>query len=121
AAQVIWLRQRLSVHVERPATSAHRPNPDERTIPMTTATLTRTITPVPDYAAIKQRQQATWAAGDYAIIGTTLQIVGERICEAIDLRAGERVLTMTAPLILLPSTPPPSLPALPSPPHHTSP
>jgi ubiquinone/menaquinone biosynthesis C-methylase UbiE len=50
----------------------------------------------PDYAAIKQRQQATWAAGDYAVIGTTLQIVGERLCEAIDLRAGERVLDVAA-------------------------
>ncbi len=50
----------------------------------------------PDFAAIKQRQQATWAAGDYAIVGTTLQIVGERICEAIDLRAGERVLDVAA-------------------------
>jgi SAM-dependent methyltransferase len=50
----------------------------------------------PDYAAIKQRQQAVWAAGDYAVIGTTLQIVGERLCEAIDLRAGERVLDVAA-------------------------
>jgi ubiquinone/menaquinone biosynthesis C-methylase UbiE len=50
----------------------------------------------PDYAAIKQRQQAMWAAGDYAAIGTTLQIVGERLCEAIDLRAGERVLDVAA-------------------------
>jgi SAM-dependent methyltransferase len=49
-----------------------------------------------DYAAIKQRQQATWAAGDYAVIGTTLQIVGEHLCEAIDLRAGERVLDVAA-------------------------
>ena len=46
---------------------------------------------IPNIAAIKQRQQATWAAGDYAVVGTTLQIVGERICEAVDLRAGERV------------------------------
>jgi SAM-dependent methyltransferase len=50
----------------------------------------------PDFAAIKQRQQATWAAGDYAVVGTTLQIVGERLCEAIDLRAGERVLDVAA-------------------------
>src|SRR6476646_4128060 len=50
----------------------------------------------PDFAAIKQRQQATWASGDYAVIGTTLQIVGERICEAVDLRAGERVLDVAA-------------------------
>ncbi|MBL8698654.1 MAG: methyltransferase domain-containing protein [Alphaproteobacteria bacterium] len=50
----------------------------------------------PDFAAIKQRQQATWASGDYAVIGTTLQIVGEGLCEAIDLRAGERVLDVAA-------------------------
>jgi SAM-dependent methyltransferase len=50
----------------------------------------------PDFSAIKQRQQATWAAGDYAVIGTTLQIVGERLCEAVDLRAGERVLDVAA-------------------------
>jgi ubiquinone/menaquinone biosynthesis C-methylase UbiE len=50
----------------------------------------------PDFSAIKQRQQATWASGDYAIVGTTLQIVGERICEAVDLRAGERVLDVAA-------------------------
>ena len=50
----------------------------------------------PDYAAIKQRQQATWASGDYAVVGTTLQIVGESLCEAIDLRAGSRVLDVAA-------------------------
>lgn len=56
-----------------------------------------TSTPAaPDYAAIKQRQQATWASGDYAVVGTTLQIVGERLCDAIDLRAGERVLDVAA-------------------------
>jgi ubiquinone/menaquinone biosynthesis C-methylase UbiE len=50
----------------------------------------------PDFAAIKQKQQATWAAGDYAMVGVTLQIVGERLCEAVDLRAGERVLDVAA-------------------------
>lgn len=45
-----------------------------------------------DFAAIKARQQATWSAGDYAVIGTTLQIVGETLCEAADVSAGERVL-----------------------------
>ncbi|MBA4261354.1 MAG: SAM-dependent methyltransferase [Comamonadaceae bacterium] len=52
--------------------------------------------PAPDYAAIKQRQQATWASGDYAVIGTTLQIVGENLAEAVDMRAGERVLDVAA-------------------------
>jgi SAM-dependent methyltransferase len=50
----------------------------------------------PDFTAIKQRQQATWASGDYSIIGTTLQIVGETLGEAVDLRAGERVLDVAA-------------------------
>ena len=50
----------------------------------------------PDFAAIKQRQQATWASGDFAVIGTTLQIVGESLAEAVDVRAGERVLDVAA-------------------------
>ena len=49
-----------------------------------------------DYNVIKQRQQATWASGDFAIIGTTLQIVGESLAEAADVRAGERVLDVAA-------------------------
>lgn len=54
-------------------------------------------TPVrPDFAAIKVRQQATWASGDYAVVGTTLQIVGENLAEAVDVRAGERVLDVAA-------------------------
>jgi SAM-dependent methyltransferase len=61
-----------------------------------TTTDTQTATPTVDYTAIKQRQQATWAAGDYAVIGTTLQLVGERLCETIDLHAGERVLDVAA-------------------------
>jgi SAM-dependent methyltransferase len=50
----------------------------------------------PDLAAIKTRQQATWSSGDYAIVGTTLQIVGEELCEALDLRAGQKVLDVAA-------------------------
>lgn len=50
----------------------------------------------PDFAAIKARQQATWASGDFAVIGTTLQIVGETLAEAIDVRAGEHVLDVAA-------------------------
>lgn len=49
-----------------------------------------------DSSAIKQRQQATWASGDYAVIGSTLQIVGELLAEAADVRAGERVLDVAA-------------------------
>ncbi len=50
----------------------------------------------PDFAAIKQKQQATWASGDFAVVGTTLQIVGEQLAEAVDLRAGEVVLDVAA-------------------------
>jgi ubiquinone/menaquinone biosynthesis C-methylase UbiE len=45
---------------------------------------------------VKARQQAMWASGDFAVIGTTLQIVGELLCEGVDLRAGERVLDVAA-------------------------
>ncbi len=50
----------------------------------------------PDYTAIKQRQQATWASGDYSVIGTTLQIVAESLAEAADVRAGTDVLDVAA-------------------------
>jgi len=50
----------------------------------------------PDFTAIKQRQQAAWASGDYAVIGTTLQIVGETLAEAADVRAGQAVLDVAA-------------------------
>jgi ubiquinone/menaquinone biosynthesis C-methylase UbiE len=46
--------------------------------------------------AIKNRQQVMWASGDFGIIGTTLQIVGESLCEAVDLRAGSKVLDVAA-------------------------
>ena len=52
--------------------------------------------PGPDLAAIKQRQQATWASGDFAVVGVTLQIVGELLAEATDVRAGERVIDIAA-------------------------
>ena len=54
------------------------------------------LPPVADLTAVKLKQHAAWSAGDYAVIGTTLQIVGETLCEALDLRAGERVLDVAA-------------------------
>jgi len=60
---------------------------------------TATATSAPaqtDLAAVKARQQAAWASGDYAIVGTTLQIVGENLCEAADLRSGQQVLDVAA-------------------------
>lgn len=50
----------------------------------------------PDFAAIKTRQQAAWTSGDYAVVGTTLQVVGEELCEALDIRAGQTVLDVAA-------------------------
>src|SRR5262249_50350270 len=80
-----------------PARSAlDRVRTRQRKAPMSMHTLARQAAATPDYAAIKQRQQATWAAGDYAIIGTTLQIVGENLCEAVDVKADERVLDVAA-------------------------
>ncbi len=49
-----------------------------------------------DLAAIKSRQQVAWGSGDYAMIGTTVQIVGEMLCEAVDLRSNQRVLDVAA-------------------------
>jgi SAM-dependent methyltransferase len=49
-----------------------------------------------DFSAVKSRQHAAWSAGDYAVVGTTLQIVGESLCEAVDLRSGARVLDVAA-------------------------
>ncbi len=46
--------------------------------------------------AVKAKQQAAWASGDYAIIGTTLQIVGEQLCETANLRPGAKVLDVAA-------------------------
>jgi ubiquinone/menaquinone biosynthesis C-methylase UbiE len=52
--------------------------------------------PQVDLAAIKTRQQGVWSSGNYAIVGTTLQIVGEELCEALDVRSGQKVLDVAA-------------------------
>jgi SAM-dependent methyltransferase len=52
--------------------------------------------PSPDLAALKARQQTAWSTGNYALIGSTLQIVGENLCEALDVRSGMRVLDVAA-------------------------
>jgi ubiquinone/menaquinone biosynthesis C-methylase UbiE len=49
-----------------------------------------------DLKALKARQHGAWSSGDYAIVGTTLQIVGEELCEALDLRSGQKVLDVAA-------------------------
>ncbi len=52
--------------------------------------------PAADLKALEAKQHATWSSGDYAVIGTTLQIVGEQLAEAMDLRAGQTVLDVAA-------------------------
>ena len=59
-----------------------------------TAAVRQTATP--DLASLKNRQQVAWSSGNYAVVGTTLQIVGEQLCEALDLRAGSKVLDVAA-------------------------
>jgi SAM-dependent methyltransferase len=53
------------------------------------------LSPV-ELAVLRERLQAGWASGDYSVVGTTLQIVGEELCEAVDLRSGSRVLDVAA-------------------------
>jgi ubiquinone/menaquinone biosynthesis C-methylase UbiE len=60
------------------------------------STVISASSPAVDLAAVKVRQQAAWSTGDYAVVGTTLQIVGENLCEALDLRSGARVLDVAA-------------------------
>src|SRR5246127_778890 len=60
----------------------------------TTATATQQLQP--DFEAMKARQHGAWSSGDYAVVGTTLQIVGEDLCEALDLRGGQKVLDVAA-------------------------
>jgi SAM-dependent methyltransferase len=62
---------------------------------MTTTVQTKPAA-APDLAAVKAKQQAMWASGDFAVIGTTLQIVGELLCEAVDVGGGEHVLDVAA-------------------------
>jgi ubiquinone/menaquinone biosynthesis C-methylase UbiE len=60
------------------------------------ASVLATPTTSVDLKALKTKQQGAWSSGDYAVVGTTLQIVGEELCEALDLRAGQRVLDVAA-------------------------
>jgi len=61
-----------------------------------TAIAATSTQPTPDLSALKTRQQAAWSSGNYAIVGATLQIVGEELCEALDLKAGSKVLDVAA-------------------------
>ncbi len=61
-----------------------------------TATTAAPSAPAPDLVALKTRQQGAWSSGNYAIVGSTLQIVGEELCEALDLKSGSKVLDVAA-------------------------
>ena len=63
---------------------------------MTIATLTKPPAASSDLSAVKAKQHAAWSSGDYAVVGATLQIVGESLCEAMDLRSGQKVLDVAA-------------------------
>ena len=58
-----------------------------------------------DVAAVKARQHGTWSAGDYSAIGTTLQLTGELLCEAVDVAAGDSSST-SPPATATPPSPP---------------
>jgi ubiquinone/menaquinone biosynthesis C-methylase UbiE len=60
------------------------------------ANLSNQVIDAPDFDAIKKRQQAMWASGNYSKVGSTLQITGESLCEAMDLSSGETVLDVAA-------------------------
>jgi ubiquinone/menaquinone biosynthesis C-methylase UbiE len=62
----------------------------------TTTATAPTAAPAPDLKVIKGRQQLTWASGDYSRVGNTLVIMAESLCEAVDLRAGQRVLDVAS-------------------------
>jgi ubiquinone/menaquinone biosynthesis C-methylase UbiE len=65
---------------------------------MSSSSAVRAVPPAaaPDLTALKAKQHAAWSSGDFAVIGTTLQIVGEHLCEALDLRSGQAVLDVAA-------------------------
>lgn len=50
----------------------------------------------PNYTAIKAKQKAVWESGDYCRLGQSLQIVGETLSEAMDVRAGQKILDVAA-------------------------
>jgi ubiquinone/menaquinone biosynthesis C-methylase UbiE len=78
-----------------PRQSRHLTRKENPMTPASTATAREPHAGTPqliDLAAIKAKQQAAWSSGDYSVVGTTLQIVGEALCEAVDLRSAERVL-----------------------------
>jgi ubiquinone/menaquinone biosynthesis C-methylase UbiE len=58
--------------------------------------ITSPKTATTNFEPIKTKQRAAWSSGDYSVVGVTLQIVGENLCEALDVRSGQRVLDVAA-------------------------
>src|SRR4051794_14367785 len=85
----------FSKRQDRAGATPFQPNPKEKAM-SATAALEKPAPAQPDLSAVKQRQQGAWSSGDYAIVGTTLQIVGEQLCEALNLRPGSKVLDVAA-------------------------
>jgi ubiquinone/menaquinone biosynthesis C-methylase UbiE len=92
------MRRTREFAVDGQAKSPHDQLPERETIMDTsTAAITQSREPGQvDLAAVKARQRGAWSSGDYAVVGTTLQIVGEDLCEALDIRAGQKVLDVAA-------------------------
>ena len=64
-----------------------------------------TSSPAIDLAAVKTRQQAAWSTGNYAVVGTTLQIVGENLCESARLARGRARARTSPPATAMPRLP----------------
>src|SRR6185295_5024393 len=75
----------------RQAADFQRQSPNRRIVMATSlATLSQNQPPAQvDLSVLKTRQHGAWSSGDYAVVGTTLQIVGEQLCETLDVRAGQ--------------------------------
>jgi SAM-dependent methyltransferase len=86
------------LHSDDNSRSANMPQPARASVSNggNAMTMTAVADSAPDLAALKARQQGVWSSGNYALVGATLQIVGETLCEALDLRAGQRVLDVAA-------------------------
>src|SRR5580765_1401417 len=73
-----------------------RDPPETRERAMTPSTTPERSSTAPDLGAIKARQQVAWSSGDYAVVGATLPLVSELLCEAVDLRSTDRVVDVAA-------------------------
>ena len=47
---------------------------------------------LPDFAAVKCRQQNIWASGDFSVVASRIVFQAEHLCETADVQSGWRVL-----------------------------